>query len=141
MAWRLGGSGSHLYSWGRSMNIHDPQWWKDSRWHRGLAAEIEALNPRGLAHPYGTPRHPRTARKAARCVEHNHVRRATELTRAIDHLPDPRPAPQYARPRTTEGWIAKRRAMRKNTVSSAFGKLLGSGYYDEYRRAFDAAED
>lgn len=87
------------------MNIHDPRWWADSKWHRGLAELVEAQEDRPPAHNVGTPRHPRTARTVARKYRHNHVRVGV--------------AGEQPRP---------------------MARLLAAGYYDAYRRAFEAAD-
>lgn len=122
------------------MNIHDPQWWKDAKWHRGLAELVERQGPRRLAHPHGTPRQPRTVAGARRKYDHPRMLRDTDLTRQIDQAPAPRPAPAYARPRTAEGydWRHDRAGGR---VDPTFGRLLAGGYYDEYRKAFAEAGD
>jgi hypothetical protein len=74
---------------------------------------------------------PRTAQKARGKYEHFRSWRQTALTRAIGQDRPPRPR----RPR-----IAAARQPRVR-ADPTFGRLLALGYYDDYRKAFDHADD
>lgn len=50
--------------------------WTVDHWRKGpVARAIAEREGMGLSHPGGTPRHPRTAQKARRVTQHNHVKR------------------------------------------------------------------
>jgi hypothetical protein len=50
--------------------------WTVDHWRKGpVARAIAEREGLGLSHPGGTPRHPRTAKKARRVTQHNHVKR------------------------------------------------------------------
>jgi hypothetical protein len=84
--------------------------WTVDHWRKGpVARAIAEREGTGLSHPGGTPRHPRTAARARRITQHNHVKR---------------------------GYLC-----RGESAPSPFRALLAGGYYDELRRAFEAADE
>jgi hypothetical protein len=50
--------------------------WTVDHWRKGpVARAIAEREGTGLSHPGGTPRRPRTAARARRITQHNHVKR------------------------------------------------------------------
>lgn len=86
--------------------------WSADYWRRSpVAREVGEREGVGLSQNGGTPRHPRTARKAARKENYRHGQ-------FVGAFPD-----------------AEGQALHLTR------RLIAAGYYDEYRRAFEAADE